>query len=89
MTQSLVLSTEHNDQYFLVYDRRRVRFALPGHSAYLVRQALGEYHASLQTVTEVHDGSATPSAGASVVAPRSNDDQPPPYVHSERRDSGS
>jgi len=79
--QSLVLSTENTDHYFLVYDRKKVRYSLPAQYARLVGPALEEYHASQQTVSAVHEGTAAPSAGLRVgaTAPRQDGNPPPPY----------
>jgi len=78
---SLVLSTETQDQWFIVYDRKKVRYSLPAQYALRVGPALDDYHASQQIVSGVHDG--TPQAGtsrsASAATPR-KEDEPPPYI---------
>lgn len=79
--QSLVLSTENVDQYFLVYNRNKVRYSLPAQYVQRLAPALEEYYASQKTVSGVFEGAAPPSAnrGTSDAKPSEGNDQPPPY----------
>ena len=70
----IALSPYSPEYWFLVYDQRRVKYALPASFANMIAPSLAEYQAAFTTVVSSDD---LPGPGEAL--PTAAKDAPPPY----------